>query len=400
MGKTLKKPYAIIDITGEELRKIVDRFSEEVNGPKATCFVRVEYKDWKTLIRFTKKDYLQITFDDTFSSVFIEDSDEFMHFPTNDCSFGEFLTKEFGREDKQVIDSTSYLVNALKGTASTAGCYALNGTSAEVCNCTASSAYATGYSDFNTIKVSDHLWLNDTTIAVSCDTNSVKSELDALSERMKKLEDDKRKENEKMKGFNFDFGPVNNNVARLSMYGLAVKNKSGTFVAYDAASGTLMDVDILNFDGAKFLYKMPVAIKDIAAGDVVVHQGVPMFVQAVVAANKTLVVIDPVSGERKEILMARSPFGFDFATKIVNLLGGMTGGAASADSPFGNMWMLMAMGDNKDFSDMLPLMFMSQGGNVDPMMMYALMNQDNQKMMPLMWMMMNKPTNGVVPASN
>jgi hypothetical protein len=394
LGKKLKKPYAIIEITGEELRKIVERFSEEVNGPKTTCFARVEYKDWKTLIRFTKKDCLQITFDHTSSSVFIEDSDEFMCFPTNDCSFGEFLTKEFEREDKQVIDSTNHLINALKGAAYTASsCDQLNSTCC-------STDYATGYSDFNTIKVSDHQWLPNTAIAVSCDTDSVKSELDALSTRMKRLEDDKRKENEKMKGFNFDFGPVNNNVARLSMYGLAVKNKSGTFVAYDTASGTLMDVDILNFDGAKFLYKMPVAIKDIAVGDVVVHQGVPMFVQAVVAANKTLVVIDPVSGERKEIIMARSPFGFDFATKIVNLLGSMTGGAASADSPFGNMWMLMAMSDNKDFSDMLPLMWMSQSGKVDPMAMYVLMNKDNQNMVPLMWMMMNKPTNGVVLTSN
>ena len=381
MGK-LKQHDTVIEITGEELRKIVDRFSEEVNGPKVTRFVRVDYKDWKTLIRFTKKDYLQITFDYMSSRVFIEDSDEFMCFPANDCSFGEFLTKEFEREDKQVIDSTSYLVNTLKSAADAASnCDWLN-------NANCSNVVATDY-NFNTIKISD--------IPI---TDSLKSELDALSTRMKKLEDDKRKENEKMKGFNFDFGPVNNNVARLSMYGLAVKNKSGTFVAYDTASGTLMDVDILNFDGAKFLYKMPVAIKDIAVGDIVVHQGVPMFVQVVVAANKSLVVIDPVSGERKEILMARSPFGFDFATKIVNLLGGMTGGTASADSPFGNMWMLMAMSDNKDFSDMLPLMWMSQNGKVDPMAMYVLMNKDNQNMMPLMWMMMNNPTNGVVPASN
>ena len=389
MLEKLKPHDTVIETTGEELRRIVERFSEEVNGPKVTHFARVDYKDWKTLIRFTKKDYLQIVFDRNFSNVFIEDSNEYLCFPTNDCSFGEFLTKEFALEDEQMIDSTSYLVNALKSS----NCDQLNGTSC-------STAYATDYNDFNTIKVSDHQWLHNTAITVSCDTGSIKSELDALSTRMKKLEDDKRKENGKMKGFNFDFGPVNNNVARLSMYGLAVKNKSGTFVAYDTASGTLMDVDILNFDGAKFLYKMPVAIKDIAAGDVVVHQGVPMFVQAVVAVNKALVVIDPVSGERKEILMARSPFGFDFATKIVNLLGGMTGGAASADSPFGNMWMLMAMSDNKDFSDMLPLMWMSQSSKIDPMAMYVLMNKDNQNMMPLMWMMMNNPTSGVVPTSN
>lgn len=273
---------------------------------------------------------------------------------------------------------------------------AINGTSNWCDELTASSAVSSSAtSDWNTITdgtyYSPYLTITDT-----------KADKEDLARVEAKIDEHIRKENEKMKGFNFDFGPMNGNVVRLSMYGLAVKNKAGTYVAYDAANGALMDVDILNFDGAQFLYKMPVAIKDIAAGDIVIHQGVPMFVQNVVNTNKSLVVIDPVNGERKEIMLARSPFGFDFATKIVNFLGNMTATTASADNPFGNMWMLLALtGDNKDMSDMLPLMMASKG-NIDPMMMFVCMNRDKQNMVPLLWMMMsqNKTSNGVIPASN
>lgn len=274
---------------------------------------------------------------------------------------------------------------------------AINGTSDWCDGLTASSASvsSSATSDWNTITdrtyYNSYLTINDT-----------KADKEDLARLEAKIDEYIRKENKKMKGFNFDFGPMNSNVVRLSMYGLAVKNKIGTYVAYDATNSTLMDVDILNFDGAQFLYKMPVAIKDIAAGDIVIHQGVPMFVQNVVNTNKSLVVIDPVNGERKEIMLARSPFGFDFATKIVNFLGNMTATTASADNPFGNMWMLLAMsGDNKDMSDMLPLMMAFQG-NIDPMMMFFMMgNKDKNNILPLIYMMnQNKTSNGVIPASN
>ena len=208
------------------------------------------------------------------------------------------------------------------------------------------------------------------------------------------IKDKNNKENKNMK-FNFDFGPVNPSTVRMSMYGLAVKNKSGAWVSFDPATGNIVDVDVFNFDGAKFLYKMPVAVKDIAAGDVVIHNGAPMFVLGIPVGGKTLTVVDVINGERKDIMLARSPFGFDFATKVVNFLGNMMGGAATAENPFGNMWMLMAMSGDTNFEDMLPMALMA-GGNMDmsnPMLMWALMgNRTNDPMMLAMAMgMMNKP---------
>ena len=74
---------------------------------------------------------------------------------------------------------------------------------------------------------------------------------------------DDKKGNNKMKAFNFDFGPCTNDNIRMSMYGLAVKNAAGTWVSYNPESKEIIDVDVFNFDGGKFLYKMPVAIKDV-----------------------------------------------------------------------------------------------------------------------------------------
>lgn len=370
-------------LKGSVFRDLLEEFSREVYAKNS--YNKLPYHDWKTLIRFSKDTFITIIIncDENFSRIDTS-SNEYFVTPLNDKSFGEFLFNHFLSDGgSQEMTGNNYLNTCLSSSAS-------------ICSAAKISDCNIATSDWDTASTSGTYYNPYLTIT---DTKADKEDLARVEA---KIDSHIRKENEKMKGFNFDFGPMNGNVVRLSMYGLAVKNKTGTYVAYDAANSTLMDVDILNFDGAQFLYKMPVAIKDIAAGDIVIHQGVPMFVQNVVNTNKSLVVIDPVNGERKEIMLARSPFGFDFATKIVNFLGNMTATAASAENPFGNMWMLLAMsGDNKDMSDMLPLMMASKC-NIDPMMMFFMMgNKDKNNMLPLIYMMsQNKTSNGVIPASN
>ena len=204
------------------------------------------------------------------------------------------------------------------------------------------------------------------------------------------LFDNKKGKNDMKNVFNFDFGPVESECIRMSMYGLAVKNIDGVFVSYDAAAGRLVDVDILNFNGNKFLYKMPVAIKDVKVGDIIVHMRRPVFVTDV--QKNSIIAVDPHDGEMKTVLLTRSPFGFDFATKVVNFLGDFS--AATPDNPFGNMWMFMMMdGDNKD--NMLPLMMMMGQGNanMNPMMMYMMMQDkgDTKDVLPFMMMMGQNP---------
>lgn len=240
--------------------------------------------------------------------------------------------------------------------------------------------------------------------------NSVASRSD-MEDRFNKLEAELQKKVDKaenkcvkendimMKGFNFDFGPCTNNNVRMSMYGMAVKNASGNWVSYDTKNKSIMNVDIFNFDGAKFMYKIPVAIKDVAIGDVVIHAHKPMFVISIDNDNGTISAVDPVDGEMKDIMLTQSPFGFNFATKVVSLFGAFTD-APTADQPFGNMLPFLMLGDdNKDIDPMMMFFMMNQGGNgaMNPMMWYF-MFKDNKDIDPaMMWMVMSMAS-GTAPA--
>ena len=197
-----------------------------------------------------------------------------------------------------------------------------------------------------------------------------------------------------MKAFNFDFGPCTNDNIRMSMYGLAVKNAAGTWVSYNPESKEIIDVDIFNFDGGKFLYKMPVAIKDIAPGMVIVHNRKAMFVTE--TGDSGIMVVDPQAGEEKKILPTKNCFNFNFYTRVVSLFDFLMKSPEnmpSVENPFGNMWMFMLMDEKQDMSDMLiPMMFMNQSGNtfngINPMMFMLMDGKQDMKDMIVPMMLM------------
>lgn len=207
-----------------------------------------------------------------------------------------------------------------------------------------------------------------------------------------KLTDKTERKNETMKGFNFDFGACKNENIRMSVYGLAIKNINDEWVSYDIKTGKIFNVDIFNFEDRNFFYKLPVAIKDIKIGDVIIHQRVPMFITSNITDNK-VVCVDPRSGEEKIIIPTASPFGFDFVTKVVSIFD-MTNLGATSDTPFGNMLPFMMMGEDSDIDPMM-LVLMSQGAGAannlfaNPMMLYFLCGDKSNKdnMLPLMLMM-------------
>lgn len=214
------------------------------------------------------------------------------------------------------------------------------------------------------------------------------------SEEINEAKTENKKENENTMKFNIDFGPVSSNV-RMSMYGMAVKNKAGNYVSYDKGADRLVDVDTFNFEGSKYLYKIPVAFKDIKTGDVIIHNGAPCFVKSLPDPQvKSYSVIDVYEGEMKEILIPVNMFGFNYATKVVNLLEGAFGAVpASEDNPFGGMLPMLLLSDGAKSEDMLPLMLMmsqnASGTNMfsNPMMMYLLAKGD-KNIDPLMMMLM------------
>lgn len=230
--------------------------------------------------------------------------------------------------------------------------------------------------------------------------NTIQSEVDKIKAQLDQIISNKsenKKEKKDMNFFkNFEFGPVKNDTVRLSPYGLAVKNLDGSWVSYDGASDSIIDVDVFNFEGKNLIYKIPAAPHTVRAGDMIVHQGKGMYVLNDVCEGDTCVsVIDPRAGESKEILFTKSPFGFTFIVKLVSLLD-MSGIDANPDNPFGNLWPLALMGDKDcDAATIMAFMMMnnSEGCSFDmsnPMMMYALMSGDNKDMLLPMMLMANR----------
>lgn len=236
-------------------------------------------------------------------------------------------------------------------------------------------------SSATTIQVGDYNISSGKAIDGYTITNGTISLTDNIEDTARKVfneEWNKRKENDKMKFGNFDFGPCTNDNVRMSMYGIAIKNAAGTYVSYDAASGEIIDVDVFNFDGGKYMFKLPVAIKDVKVGDVIIHNRTPMFVVGFAENTGDLIAVDIRAGEKKTIMPMRNMFHFDFVTKIVSLfdMNGVT--QPSSDMPFGNMLPLMMMSDDNkdmDMKDILMMSMLANGGNMsnmNPMLLYFL----------------------------
>ena len=403
-----------------EWDNILRMFQNEV---KAKRYQKMAYESWRELKELSASmdtwDQVRVHWNDwgydrySLLTVYIDCKandrlNEPFEFDIGDNSFGDFLYElELYREEKeQMRVKESYYTDAEGREWQTYDQYPVKG-------------YSLDADLSKLIKGSDSWGVSilDDRADVVCDTLATKADVTSLNHIEEKVNTlaaevaaatpmkntiNNNKENSVMK-FNFDFGPVNGSMVRMSLYGLAVKNKAGTWVSYDAKAGDIMDVDILNFDGAKFLYKMPVATKDIAIGDVVIHNGIPMFVIAIAVNGAYITAVDPINGERKDIMLPKSPFGFNFATKVVNFLGNTFNASATAENPFGNMWMLMAMsGENKDMNDILPFLMLNNatpGIDNNVLMFMALSNTKDGSKDMLPWLLMMNTQNPVTAAA-
>ena len=410
--------------TPSQLRGLLSKFQDAIDRKQYS--EKIPYDTWRKLMRIT--DDVQIDLANSIVKIFNpKDNNVIYSVKIYDWGFGRFFydevfKKEWNKDMTLNSDSSvTFACDAIRA------CDQLTGTSASqyidtgvdaaklATKLEAKTDYmsyfdsdsATDCSDYGTTTNYTIKWNGTPLSSNSCyitkddyngiwgDTGTAVTNISTIGDRVNTLEsqvellmNEKKKENDNMKGFNFEFGPCTNDNVRMSMYGLAVKNVGGTYVSYNSKSGEIMDVDILNFDGAKYLYKMPVALGQIAVGDVVLHNRKPCFVLDANLPGKTLTVVDVYAGEKKVIMMPVSPFGFNFATKVVSLFDMTGSAAASADQPFGNMLPFMLMnGDSKDMDPMMLMMLMGQSGNMNfatnPMMMYFMM-KDNKNFDPMM----------------
>lgn len=405
-------------ITTNQMKRIFDKFNYQVSVKYYQKMPRDDWRKIKTAIKDGRMFILNIH--DRAYLTFAEDYNEprtMISFERHDSSFGDFLYDLFWDDDKleMIYCTNDYLDKALWTSTSkedTENKYIMSSqevkealdkvklatsdyynnvqptafaSQSENIGSTSSTTSTTvtvgSTSSATTIQVGDYNISSGKAIDGYTITNGTISLTDNIEDTARKVfneEWNKRKENDKMKFGNFDFGPCANDNVRMSMYGIAIKNAAGTYVSYDAASGEIIDVDVFNFDGGKYMFKLPVAIKDVKVGDVIIHNRTPMFVVGFAENTGDLIAVDIRAGEKKTIMPMRNMFHFDFVTKIVSLfdMNGMT--QPSSDMPFGNMLPLMMMSDDNkdmDMKDILMMSMLANGGNMsnmNPMLLYFL----------------------------
>ena len=379
--------------TNKYLREVMDNFSADFKNKKYS--EKIEYNLWRKMRNIESP---LICYDGITTTINIYDMgnwERVASFKINDWGFGRFLYDNYFNEEVQSnmssISATNKNVSNITATVTnTTADTTLNGyfNSSAVDSIKVDNYGNVRWSD----RTGDDGTYATTSLVNSCDICYHKNKCDSCY-YAKKANENKNNEGEKtkMKGFNFDFGPCTNDQVRMSMYGLAIKNASGEWVSYN--DGQVVNVDVLNFDGAKYMFKMPVAVKDIAVGDIVIHNRVPMFVESV---ENGIHVVDIRAGEKKEILPTTNMFGFNFVTKIVSMFNAFQS-SPTPDQPFGNMlpFLMLNGEDGKSVDSDTMLMFMMMQGQTgsanifaNPMMLYFLMkDKGGNDILPLMLMM-------------
>ena len=401
-------------LKASEFEDLLMLFADDVAGK---VYKKMPYDKWKDYLKWLdSKDYPFVDIDFGETEVLINFIDHVGNprntqiFHKGDKSFGDFLYREYGHllNDFDMTNS----INATSASAAISAKTINNGSTVSSYTWdSVSTADAAKIADYNSNTIHDAIsylgtsgindydkyvvksdWSNHPSHNLTIDSNG---NLMYDGKRIVCADDNNEKENNKMKNFNFDFGPCNPETIRMSMYGLAIKNSTGTWVSYNPATKQIIDVDVLNFDGAKFLYKMPVALKEVKVGDIVIHNRKPMFVISTAKdQSNALMVVDIYAGEEKTIVPPVNMFGFNFVVRVVSLFGELSQNAPSADAPFGNMLPFLLMNDNKDIDPMAMMLMMGQGGTnfaSNPMMMYFLMKDGGDKdILPLLFMMSNQ----------
>ena len=369
----------VIELTKNEWIRILDKFQTEIK-PYGS-YEKMPYEEWRNIN--PNKPYDEIGIEITSKSIILHyykvDSDtqnpildSWFHYRfSKSSSFGQYFIKEYlNTEEKNM--GFSKISN-----------------SNDIFSTTINNSNDTTEANIATINTGWNITL---------DAKADKVDIERLEQEIDKLKVEiKNKEKEDKNMFDFDFGKVNSDAIRLSAYGIAVKNASNVWVSYDAKSEQIINVDILNISGNNLLYKIPVAFSQVKTGDTIIHARKPMFIVDFTEDHKAFIAVDIMAGEEKTIIPCKSPFGFDFVTKVVSIMD--FGPAPDSTNPFGNMLPLMLMGDNKELDPMMMYFCMGMGGNnqqINPMMMYMLMGDKSKnsddlfKMMAISNMMGNK----------
>lgn len=385
-----------LQIDRYQLRQVMDDFAVSVEDKNSAYYEqRIPYSSWKLLkkvsnweglifVEYTDK---ELNFSNGIETVILVD--DYERFPFIDFFYNAYKykwkrektdavdnlikTAEVDLTLNQAIDQVIKSSETLLSSDSTSGTISSSYLDEhKICNISTNPKYSLSSCGVSTVTTTD-------------DFNQLTNRLTALEN---KINSNERKESNTMNMFsalNLNFGPLKSSFATISLFGIAIKTPTGEWHTYDAKNQKIVNVSdfIFSLDDVPVLYKMPVAPAAVAVGDLILHNGLPVYViDFEDKSNKAagIVVIDARSNERKTILPACNVFNFNFVIKVVSLFNFGAGadslfGTPSADQPFGNILPMMMMSemfgkDSKsgDKTDIFTMMMMSQmfAGGANP----------------------------------
>ena len=384
-----------LQIDKYQLCQLMDEFTATVEDENSIYYnLKIPYSSWTLLkkvsnwkglisVEYTDK---ELNFSNNKETVTLVNNSE--NFPFIDFFYGDdrytWKCKKTDIVDNPIKTAEGDLTLSQKAIKSSSTLLSSNSTSDTV-----SLSYLNDPPIYNTSTNTNNLsYFSDSGLSRTVTTNDLSQLKDRIDIVETKINSNERKESNTMNTFsalNLDFGPVASNIIRFSPFGLAIKTTNREWHTYDAANQKIVDVSDFTFSlgDTPILYKMPVAPAAVAVGDLILHNGTPVYViDFEDAANKAagIIVIDTDSNERKTILPVCNVFNFNFITKVVSLFNFGTGanslfGTPSADQPFGNILPMMMMSemfgkDSKsgDKTDIFTIMMMSQmfAGGANP----------------------------------
>ena len=380
-----------LQINKYQFQEAMDNFTAAVENKN---FKKIPYSSWTLLkkvsnweglisIEYTDK---ELNFSNNKETVTLEDNYENFPFIDFFCGYCKYTWnhKKTDIIDNPIKTAEGDLTLNQKAIKSSSTLLSSDSTSDTV-----SLSYLNDPPIYNTSTNTNNLsYFSDSGLSRTVTTNDLSQLKDRVDIIETKINSNERKESNTMNMFsalNLDFGPVASNIIRISPFGLAIKTANREWHTYDAANQKIVDVSDFSFSlgDTPILYTMPVAPAAVAVGDLILHNGVPVYViDFEDESNKAagIIVIDTDSNERKTILPVCNVFNFNFITKVVSLFNFGTGansifGTPSADQPFGNILPMMMMSemfgkDSKsgDKTDIFTIMMMSQmfAGGANP----------------------------------
>lgn len=190
----------------------------------------------------------------------------------------------------------------------------------------------------------------------------------------------------------FNFGTVSNDVVKMTLYGPAFATGAGTYIAYDKTKSEYIDATEFQLPVDGLFYNVPIVAKDLSVGDFIKHPAQKDEYIRVTEIKDGKVTGEAVSkGEVVTLLPTKSPFGFNFYTKLfapfdMNFMGG----EANKDNPFGNILPFILLndkdGNGMDMSTMALMMAMGGSNKINPLM-FLLLNKNEgstDNLLPLM----------------